>query len=192
MALNLRTPGVYIVEESKFPPSVVPVETAIPAFFGYTRRDAIQGRVPAQPPGRGERSAGVPGDLRRTSVHRQFRGDARRRPATSSARSRTRTRSPTAGSASPTRCGTSMTTAAAAATSSASAATARVRSPTTSPMRISRAHRAGARRRADVAGLPGFERHGAGKPDQRRPGRGRARVISRSAGSGAEPVRDAG
>ncbi|MFD0320794.1 hypothetical protein [Lysobacter gummosus] len=32
MALNLRTPGVYIVEESKFPPSVVPVETAIPAF----------------------------------------------------------------------------------------------------------------------------------------------------------------
>ncbi len=36
MALNLRTPGVYIVEESKFPPSVVPVETAIPAFIGYT------------------------------------------------------------------------------------------------------------------------------------------------------------
>lgn len=37
MALNLRTPGVYIVEESRFPPSVVPVETAIPAFIGYTR-----------------------------------------------------------------------------------------------------------------------------------------------------------
>src|SRR4051794_30575962 len=36
MALNLRTPGVYIVEESKFPPSVVEVETAIPAFVGYT------------------------------------------------------------------------------------------------------------------------------------------------------------
>ena len=36
MALNLRTPGVYIVEESRFPPSVVPVETAIPAFVGYT------------------------------------------------------------------------------------------------------------------------------------------------------------
>ncbi len=36
MALNIRTPGVYIVEESKFPPSVVPVETAIPAFIGYT------------------------------------------------------------------------------------------------------------------------------------------------------------
>src|SRR5215470_8244822 len=36
MALNLRTPGVYIVEESKFPPSVVEVATAIPAFFGYT------------------------------------------------------------------------------------------------------------------------------------------------------------
>jgi phage tail sheath protein FI len=36
MALNLRTPGVYVVEESKFPPSVVEVETAIPAFVGYT------------------------------------------------------------------------------------------------------------------------------------------------------------
>jgi phage tail sheath protein FI len=36
MALNLRSPGVYIVEESKFPPSVVEVETAIPAFIGYT------------------------------------------------------------------------------------------------------------------------------------------------------------
>jgi uncharacterized protein len=36
MALNLRTPGVYVVEESLFPPSVVEVETAIPAFIGYT------------------------------------------------------------------------------------------------------------------------------------------------------------
>jgi uncharacterized protein len=43
MALNLRTPGVYIVEESKFPPSVVPVETAIPAFFGYTRNTQYNG-----------------------------------------------------------------------------------------------------------------------------------------------------
>ena len=36
MAMNQRSPGVYIVEESKFPPSVVEVETAIPAFIGYT------------------------------------------------------------------------------------------------------------------------------------------------------------
>jgi phage tail sheath protein FI len=43
MALNPRTPGVYIVEESKFPPSVVPVETAIPAFFGYTRFTQYKG-----------------------------------------------------------------------------------------------------------------------------------------------------
>jgi len=43
MALNLRTPGVYIVEESKFPPSVVPVETAIPAFFGYTSATQYKG-----------------------------------------------------------------------------------------------------------------------------------------------------
>lgn len=43
MALNLRTPGVYIVEESRFPPSVVPVETAIPAFLGYTRATQYKG-----------------------------------------------------------------------------------------------------------------------------------------------------
>lgn len=33
---NLKTPGVYIDEISKFPPSVAQVETAIPAFIGYT------------------------------------------------------------------------------------------------------------------------------------------------------------
>lgn len=43
MALNIRTPGVYIVEESKFPPSVVPVETAIPAFVGYTANTRYRG-----------------------------------------------------------------------------------------------------------------------------------------------------
>ena len=47
MALNLstlRTPGVYIDEVAKFPPSVVPVETAIPAFLGYTRNSQHQGQ----------------------------------------------------------------------------------------------------------------------------------------------------
>jgi phage tail sheath protein FI len=33
-----RTPGVYIEEIPKFPPSIAPVETAIPAFFGYTQK----------------------------------------------------------------------------------------------------------------------------------------------------------
>ena len=31
-----KTPGVYIEEASAFPNSVAPVETAIPAFIGYT------------------------------------------------------------------------------------------------------------------------------------------------------------
>ncbi len=31
-----KTPGVFIEEIATFPPSVVPVETAIPAFIGYT------------------------------------------------------------------------------------------------------------------------------------------------------------
>ena len=34
---NLKTPGVYIDEVSLFPPSVAQVETAGPAFIGYTR-----------------------------------------------------------------------------------------------------------------------------------------------------------
>lgn len=37
MALNLNTPGVYIQEESLLPPSVAAVQTAIPAFIGYTQ-----------------------------------------------------------------------------------------------------------------------------------------------------------
>lgn len=36
MATDFKTPGVYIQEISKFPPSVAAVETAIPAFIGYT------------------------------------------------------------------------------------------------------------------------------------------------------------
>jgi hypothetical protein len=35
---NYRTPGVYVEEISKFPPSVAGVETAVPAFVGYTER----------------------------------------------------------------------------------------------------------------------------------------------------------
>jgi len=33
-----KTPGVYVEEISIFPPSVAPVETAIPAFIGYTEK----------------------------------------------------------------------------------------------------------------------------------------------------------
>ena len=35
---NYTTPGVYIEEISVFPPSVAQVETAIPAFVGYTEK----------------------------------------------------------------------------------------------------------------------------------------------------------
>lgn len=34
--MTYKTPGVYVKEIATFPPSVVPVETAIPAFVGYT------------------------------------------------------------------------------------------------------------------------------------------------------------
>jgi uncharacterized protein len=36
--MNFKTPGVYIREISLFPPSVAQVETAIPAFIGYTEK----------------------------------------------------------------------------------------------------------------------------------------------------------
>jgi phage tail sheath protein FI len=40
---ELKTPGVYVEEITKFPPSVAQVETAIPAFIGYTEN------VPSKP-----------------------------------------------------------------------------------------------------------------------------------------------
>ena len=36
--MNYKTPGVYVEEISIFPPSVAQVETAIPAFIGYTQK----------------------------------------------------------------------------------------------------------------------------------------------------------
>lgn len=36
MVSAYKTPGVYVQEIPKFPPSIAPVETAIPAFIGYT------------------------------------------------------------------------------------------------------------------------------------------------------------
>ncbi|MFD1604374.1 phage tail sheath C-terminal domain-containing protein [Flavobacterium artemisiae] len=40
MATTYKTPGVYVEEIVKFPPSVAQVETAIPAFIGYTEKAA--------------------------------------------------------------------------------------------------------------------------------------------------------
>ena len=41
MATAYKTPGVYVEEITKFPPSVAEVETAIPAFIGYTETAKI-------------------------------------------------------------------------------------------------------------------------------------------------------
>ena len=38
MTNNYKTPGVYVKEISKLPPSVAQVETAIPAFIGFTEK----------------------------------------------------------------------------------------------------------------------------------------------------------
>ena len=38
-----NTPGVYVEEIPKFPPSIAPVETAIPAFVGYTEKAVLNG-----------------------------------------------------------------------------------------------------------------------------------------------------
>jgi phage tail sheath protein FI len=45
MATAYKTPGVYVEEIAKFPPSVAPVETAIPVFIGYTEK--AQDAIPA-------------------------------------------------------------------------------------------------------------------------------------------------
>ena len=36
MAGTYKTPGVYVEEITKLPPSVAEVDTAVPAFVGYT------------------------------------------------------------------------------------------------------------------------------------------------------------
>lgn len=38
MATTYKTPGVYIEEIPKLPPSIAPIDTAIPAFIGYTEK----------------------------------------------------------------------------------------------------------------------------------------------------------
>jgi len=49
MSKEYRTPGVYVEEISKFPPSIAAVETAIPAFIGYTEV-AMKGEEPITKP----------------------------------------------------------------------------------------------------------------------------------------------
>ena len=41
--MAFKTPGVYVEEISVFPPSVAEVETAIPAFIGYTEKAERRG-----------------------------------------------------------------------------------------------------------------------------------------------------
>src|SRR5690554_1167864 len=43
MSKSHTTPGVYIEEASSFPPSVSQVESALPAFIGYTQRAVVDG-----------------------------------------------------------------------------------------------------------------------------------------------------
>ncbi|MCB1909159.1 MAG: phage tail sheath family protein [Rhodocyclaceae bacterium] len=40
---TMKAPGVYIVEENAFPDAVVGVETALPAFIGYTQKAEVGG-----------------------------------------------------------------------------------------------------------------------------------------------------
>jgi uncharacterized protein len=46
-----KSPGVFVEEIPKFPPSVAPVETAIPAFLGYTEKatDPVVGDLTLRP-----------------------------------------------------------------------------------------------------------------------------------------------
>ncbi|MCK7615078.1 phage tail sheath family protein [Roseibium sediminicola] len=44
VATSIKTPGVYVTEMDAFPPSIIGVETAVPAFIGYTEQANIQGK----------------------------------------------------------------------------------------------------------------------------------------------------
>lgn len=49
MADVFKTPGVYIKEIPSFPPSIAEVETAIPAFIGYTEQALYNGKPITEP-----------------------------------------------------------------------------------------------------------------------------------------------
>lgn len=49
MADVFKTPGVYIKEIPSFPPSIAEVETAIPAFIGYTQQALFNGKAITEP-----------------------------------------------------------------------------------------------------------------------------------------------
>src|SRR5262245_11795309 len=49
MADVFKTPGVYIKEIPSFPPSIAEVETAIPAFIGYTEQALYNGKPITDP-----------------------------------------------------------------------------------------------------------------------------------------------
>ena len=44
MAVVMKTPGVFIAEQSAFPNSIVEVATAAAAFLGYTEKADNNGR----------------------------------------------------------------------------------------------------------------------------------------------------
>jgi phage tail sheath protein FI len=46
--VQYKTPGVYVEELDAFPPSIVGVETAVPAFIGYTEKAEQSGRSVAK------------------------------------------------------------------------------------------------------------------------------------------------
>lgn len=52
MPTNFKTPGVYIEEKNAFPNSAVSVETAVPAFIGYTEKAEWYGKSLLQKPTR--------------------------------------------------------------------------------------------------------------------------------------------
>src|SRR5688572_5684094 len=45
MAVQLKTPGVYVEEIATLPPSVAEVSTAVPAFIGYVERGDAAARI---------------------------------------------------------------------------------------------------------------------------------------------------
>jgi phage tail sheath protein FI len=44
MVIQYKTPGVYVTELDAFPPALVGVQTAVPAFIGYTEKAVANGQ----------------------------------------------------------------------------------------------------------------------------------------------------
>jgi len=76
VTIERKTPGVYVEELAAFPPSIVGVETAVPAFIGYTEKAEAGGKPLTNKPVRIESMASYEAYFGRYDIEQTFELEA--------------------------------------------------------------------------------------------------------------------